>query len=201
MICPLCNCADHELFNRDKFRHYYLCSNCELVFVPRTELISQSVEKSRYEAHENSESDPVYYTYISKIAQDLRSHLKEGDNGLDFGCGRTKLLAKLLGPFNVDSYDIFFHPDDSLLNKKYKFIIMSEVIEHLRDPALTIKNLKTLSSTFFIKTKLYPQKEEFSSWFYKRDSTHVQFFNERSFDELKFSDWKKIGDDLYMFKE
>jgi len=201
MTCPLCHSADNELFDQDPIRHYYLCKSCGLVFVPRNELISESLEKSRYDAHENSETDSGYREYLTSIAVSIRPHLKHGEKGLDFGCGRTKLLAEILSPQTIDSYDVYFHPEESLLEQNYDFIIMSEVIEHLRDPALTMKKLRTLSSKFFIKTKMYPDKEEFGSWFYKRDNTHVQFFNETSFNELKFKEWKKIGTDLYLFTE
>lgn len=201
MICPLCHSPHKELFDQDPQRHYYLCKTCGLVFVPRDELIAESLEKSRYEAHENNETDSGYRDYLTSIAIPISSQLKSGEKGLDFGCGRTKLLAEILLPQVVDSYDLYFHPDESLLEKKYDFIIMSEVIEHLRDPAETMKKLRSLSSKFFIKTKMYPEKEKFSSWFYKRDNTHVQFFNDTSFDQLAFREWKKIGNDLYLFTE
>jgi transcription initiation factor TFIIIB Brf1 subunit/transcription initiation factor TFIIB len=201
MTCPLCYSSQNELFDQDKLRHYYLCQNCGLVFVPRNELISESSEKSRYDAHENAENNRGYRAYLTQIANSIRPHLKSGDHGLDFGCGRTKLLAEILTPHDIDSYDVYFHPDELLIQKKYDFIILSEVIEHLRDPAETMKKLRSLSSTFFIKTKMCPDKDKFSEWFYKRDHTHVQFFNDKSFDALGFKSWKKIGDDLYLFTE
>lgn len=201
MSCPLCLSRDEELFSQDKQRSYQLCRSCGLVFVPRTELVSLSAEKDRYESHENSETDDGYRKYLGTIADAIRKEVGPSDHGLDFGSGKTKLLAELLSPNPVESYDVYFHPDDSLLQKKYDFIVMSEVIEHLRDPRETMESLRNLSRKFFIKTKWYPEKEKFSEWFYKRDITHVQFFNETSFNALGFKSWKKIGGDLYLFTE
>jgi hypothetical protein len=204
MICPLCSLDNSELFDQDKLRTYYKCQSCELIFVPRTSLISQMQEKDRYEAHENSETDQGYVQYLKKIAESIRPHVNLHDNGLDFGCGKSKLLEKLLGPIKVSSYDIYFHPEESLLTQKYDFIIMSEVIEHLRNPLEEMQRLTKLSSTLIVKTMFYPQVG-FSNWFYKRDITHVQFFNECSFQELAnicgLSRPIEIGEDLYLFKK
>lgn len=201
MSCPLCLSHDEELFSQDKKRSYQLCLGCGLVFVPRSELVSLSAEKDRYESHENSETDDGYRKYLGTIASAIKAEISPFDQGLDFGSGKTKLLAELLAPNSVESFDVYFHPDESLLQKKYDFIIMSEVIEHLRDPRATMQSLRKLSGKFFIKTKWYPDKEKFSEWFYKRDITHVQFFNETSFNALGFKSWKKIGGDLYLFTE
>lgn len=205
MICPLCSSTETELFDRDKFRSFHQCRHCSLVFVPRTELISLDQEKKRYEAHENDEEDPGYRSYLAKVAQSISKNLSQGMKGLDFGSGRTKLLAHLIGG-DIDSYDVFFHPDESLKQKTYDFIILSEVIEHLREPALELQNLKKMlnpNGILFVKTKLLPS-EDFSNWFYKRDITHVQFFSSITFNFLSgkygFRTAEKIGDDLFLFR-
>jgi SAM-dependent methyltransferase len=208
MICPVCNGEKSELFDQDKLRAYFKCLSCDLIFVPREMLISTSSEKKRYEAHENEENQN-YSAYLDKIVQATTPHLSPMASGLDFGCGKTFLLSKLFGEagFEVKSYDLFFHPDQSVFQDQYDFIILSEVIEHLRTPCadlLKLKNLLKPKGKFFIKTKLRPLKaSEFSNWFYKRDSTHVQFFNETSFAEiariLGVNLPKLIGDDLFLF--
>lgn len=205
MICPLCSSTEADLYDRDKFRSFYQCKACSLVFVPRSELISPDQEKNRYEAHENNEEDPGYRSYLAKVADSISKNLSTGMKGLDFGSGRTKLLAELIGG-EIDSYDVFFHPDEGLKLKTYDFIILSEVIEHLREPALEIQNLKKMlnrNGILFVKTKILPAKD-FSSWFYKRDITHVQFFSENSFkflcEKYGFSTAEKIGEDLFLFR-
>ena len=208
-MCPLCLNQKSELFDQDKQRRFLLCNSCDLVFVEREDLIPEDLEKKRYESHENSEEDVGYRNYLSKIANSIKGHLSSSDDGLDFGCGKTKMLEELLTPRSVKSYDVYFHPVEELLSQKYNFIILSEVIEHLRSPRETMLFLNDClkpQGQFFIKTKLRPEsRDDFSKWFYKRDITHVQFFNERSFQEFaRMCDLKspeKIGEDLFLFKK
>lgn len=206
MICPLCFAAESEKFDQDKMRSYLKCSVCDLIFVPRDSLISPLAEKERYEAHENEEND-AYTTYLNKTVTAIKPLLLPSARGLDFGCGRTKILETLfrMSGFDVQSYDLFFHADHKLLSQQYDFIILSEVIEHLREPRdimLRLKNNLSPGGQFFIKTKLRPETSaEFSKWFYKRDSTHVQFFNEKSFSALSakmgMKAAEKVGEDLF----
>lgn len=209
MSCPLCRSLKVEQFDQDKFRHYLRCSVCGLVYVPREEMISPEDEKKRYDSHQNSETDPGYRHYLKQIADSIRPYLNKNDQGLDFGCGRSKLMEEIFkdGGFQVSSFDLYYHPEKELLKKKYHFLILSEVIEHLRDPREVMMDLKNLlhpGGRIFIKTKCYPtERREFSQWFYKRDLTHVQFFNESSFEELgsllKLESVRALGDDLYLF--
>lgn len=192
-MCPLCS-GTSVPYHSDKQRSYEECSECGLVFVPRSELISEDAEKSRYDSHE---IDNGYMTYLSTIAAAIMPHRDPNDRGLDFGCGKTTILADVVG--NMDSYDAFYRPEESLLQKKYDFVVMSEVIEHLRDPRGTMEQLKKLAPKFFIKTKLLPEKSKFDQWFYKRDVTHIQFFSPKSFSALGFKEWRKVGEDIYLF--
>jgi hypothetical protein len=202
MICPLCLHPDSAVIDQDKHRSFHQCSFCNLIFVPRDSLITEADEKKRYDAHENDENDSGYSDYLKDIAGSIQKYISPSETGLDFGSGRTKLLAKHLEPNLVLSFDIYFHPDFELLSKEFDFVILSEVIEHLRDPRSEMLKLASLGKKFFIKTKWYPETG-FSGWFYKRDITHVQFFHEKSFQELAkicgFKDFQKIGNDLYLF--
>ena len=210
-MCPLCLSQKTELFHQDKNRSFLKCLCCGLVFVPRSELVSLSEEKSRYDAHENSEDDLGYKNYLQTILHALRPHLKTADEGLDFGCGRTTLLSDLAQGegFKVLSYDLFYHPEPEHFKRTYDFIILSEVIEHLRSPLETMLELRRLlrpGGRFFIKTKVYPEAPgHFAQWFYKRDITHVQFFTPSSFNELSqamgLSPHEDLGSDLYLFRD
>ena len=211
MICPLCLSQEHQEFDRDKNRSYQLCSNCTLVYVPREQLISSAEEKQRYDSHENSTDDPGYAAYLNNIADSMLPYLASGMKGLDFGCGRTTLLADLLeeSHLTMNSYDLYFHPNEKVWEGRYDFIVLSEVIEHLSHPREIMKKLCSLlneEGMIFIKTKFYPKDASiFKNWFYKRDKTHVQFFNEESFQflvkEIELSSFERIGDDLYLLKK
>jgi hypothetical protein len=205
--CPLCLNSETENYSKDPSRSYYLCPFCQLVFVARDELISFDKELERYQAHENDPSDDGYSKYLEKIVTDIHPHLKPSGQGLDFGCGRTTLLAdhlKHLG-YEMDSYDTYFLKDELIWDKTYDFIILSEVIEHLRMPRQDMRQLGrhlNPQGKIFIKTKFMREtKAEFDNWFYKRDSTHIQFFNPGSMEYLKnflgLTNFKTIGTDLY----
>ncbi len=210
MICPLCLASESVNFDQDKARSYLKCSGCDLVFVPRGSLISPSAEKERYEAHENEDNDS-YTNYLNKTVNAIKPHLATSAKGLDFGCGRTRILENLFRDIGheVESYDLFFHADAKVLSQQFDFIILSEVIEHLREPRdimLRLKNNLHFGGQLFIKTKLRPDtKDEFSKWFYKRDSTHIQFFNEKSFTALiailGMNSVEMVGEDLFKFDQ
>ena len=208
MNCPLCSQIGATLFDQDKQRSFYQCPHCTLVFVPRSGLVSLSAEKERYDAHENSSDSEGYLSYLSGIADSIHQHLHPKSRGLDFGSGKTTLMENILEGKGHDvlSYDVFFHPEVPYTESKYDFIILSEVIEHLRDPFQEMAKLTELlhkDGKIFIKTKLLPEKG-FNSWFYKRDITHVQFFSLDSFkylaQSLHLHEAEVIGADLFLFR-
>ena len=208
--CPICSDCNTQEYSQDKFRKYLICSHCELIFVPRNQLITPEAEKHRYDSHQNDENDPHYKNYLMQMMNQIIPELEEQEIGLDFGCGRTDLLAQLFRDnyFDVDSFDLYFLPDEKIWEKKYDFIILSEVIEHLRDPLSELEKLRKMllpGGKIFIKTKLHPgEKNLFDNWFYKRDSTHIQFFNSNSLRELgrkiKMSGPEIKSEDLAFFK-
>lgn len=210
MKCPLCDSIRNKLFDIDQFRSFLLCGNCSLVFVPRDQLINDVAEKKRYESHHNSENNSEYKKYLQKIADNVSPFLNKNSVGLDFGCGKTRIIENYLKRqgFEVFSYDLFFHPDYSVFERRYHFIILSEVIEHLRNPFDEMKRLTSLlhdNGLIFIKTKLRSEDaNEFKNWFYKRDITHIQFFSELSFFHLGqycgLSRPLKLEDDLILFR-
>lgn len=199
MKCPFCQQDGADLFHKDKTREFFLCNSCTIIFVPRDSILSPSEEKKRYDSHQNDESDPGYRDYFLKTATPVIAELHGNERGLDFGCGRTRLLSQIFDVkgFNMDSYDPFYFPDQSIWKKSYEFVVMNEVIEHLSDPSATLVRLRSIvKGPLFVRTKLYPAtEEEFSKWFYKRDSTHVQFFSFRALSQI--GTVKEIGDDLY----
>ena len=207
---PLCLGKKNLLYDQDKHRSYNLCEDCELIFVSRDEILPAIDELKRYEAHQNEENDLHYQQYLQQIVDSSLPYLNVNAKGLDFGCGKTTLLAQNFKKqgLQVDSYDVFFHPSEEIFNKKYDFIVLSEVIEHLAHPRDVMEKLCRLLNPhgqFFIKTKLHPDdSNSFKNWFYKRDLTHVQFFNLKSFTFLamllEISGPKALNPhDLYLF--
>lgn len=204
--CPLCLGTRARLFSQDAVRNFLECSDCRLIFVDRVELITPESEKTRYDAHQNDSNDEGYKKYLSQITEAIIPELMAGARGLDFGCGRTTVLASQLTALSypTDSYDVYFLKDEKIWTRKYDFIILSEVIEHLRAPREAMERLSKLllpRGKIFIKTKFLPaSKETFDAWFYKRDITHVQFFSPHSMeylkDLLKMSEFRQLEPDL-----
>ncbi len=197
MICPLCHKVEAELFHTDRTRTFYKCPDCTIIFVPRNQIISKEEEKSRYDTHNNDETDPHYREYYLRTVDPVVRELFPEMKGLDFGCGRTQLMKTLFSEkgFRMDSYDPFYVPDESIWDKDYDFIVMNEVIEHLADPVATLSDLRKISrGPLFVRTKLYPESD-FGKWFYMRDPTHIQFFSLKALAEI--GKVKVLGEDLY----
>ncbi len=197
MICPLCHKDEAELFTTDRIRTFFRCPYCTIIFVPRNQILSKGDEKKRYDSHNNDESDPHYRDYFLKTVEPVIRELTPNLKGLDFGCGRTRFMETLFRErgLEMDSYDPFYVPDESIWEKDYDFIVMNEVIEHLADPVATLTKLKSICpGPLFVRTQLYPETD-FGNWFYMRDPTHIQFF---SMDSLsKIGSVKVLGEDLY----
>jgi hypothetical protein len=210
MICPLCQDEKSDIFEKIGEKNYYQCQHCSLVFLSRSELISPIEEKERYESHHNSEEDSHYIKYLTTTVEKISSIVPKGASGLDFGCGKSLLMEKLLNQQEVfvSSYDLFFHPNEEVFQKKYDFILLSEVIEHLRAPNKELQRLTGLlkaNGYLFIKTKLLTSDiGDFKNWYYRRDKTHIQFFREETF--LKMSELfhlqkiRDLKDDLFLFR-
>lgn len=199
MNCPLCHKTGAELFHRDSIRDFFRCSGCTIIFVPRSAILSAADEKHRYDSHQNNETDPRYRDYFLKTVGPVMEQISAGARGLDLGSGRTRLMEKLFreGGHEMDSYDPFYFPDESIWEKTYDFVVMNEVIEHLHDPAGTMKRIGTICrGPLFIHTRIYPETpEQFAKWYYMRDPTHVQFFSMEAFQFLGKTE--KIAADLY----
>jgi 2-polyprenyl-3-methyl-5-hydroxy-6-metoxy-1,4-benzoquinol methylase len=161
--------------------------------------------------HENDENEEGYRIYLEQIVSKIYQELAGKPIGLDFGCGRTTLMEKLfLGKgIEVKSYDIYYHPHESFLEERYDFIIMSEVIEHLREPHRELERLRKClkpKGKLFIKTCLLPKTFiDFKEWYYKRDITHIQFFSINSLRVLAqrifLEGPEELGNDLYLFRD
>ncbi len=181
--CILCdNPATSEYFRNEK-HHFLVCASCTTVFRHPESLISPSAEKERYLAHHNDIKDSGYQEFVSPLVNLVSASFKTSAVGLDFGAGTGPVVAKLLAEkgYTVKLYDPFFHPNKTVLEKEYDFIICCEVIEHFHSPLKEFKLLKHLlkpNGKLFCMTSLWTgTKEEFAGWWYKNDSTHTLFYN------------------------
>ena len=206
-ICLLCGTSASELFSQDKFREYFECLECALIYVPEKFHMSFENEKKRYEKHNNDHDNIGYRNFLGRIAVPIRETVLLPASGLDFGCGPSTVLADILKNYGYEMkvYDPFFASNESVLNDKYDFISATEVFEHLRKPLTVINKLISMlkfGGKLAVMTKLYDDSIDFNSWHYKNDATHISFFTIETFNwlsknlNLKYS---KIENDIYIF--
>ncbi len=181
--CTLCYSNDTEEYYAGKSRKYFFCLKCSFVFVPDVFLLPSGAEKKLYDNHENSPDDLVYQEYLKQIMNPVLDHILTGAKGLDFGSGPGPTLHLMFRErgFETDIYDAFYAPDESVFQKSYDFITVCEVVEHFFEPRMELDRLFSMLNTngvLAIKTQMLPHKDDFSTWYYKRDRTHVGFFSE-----------------------
>lgn len=185
--CPLCKSAEKGLFHTDRKKEFFRCERCGLVFVPEIYYLSAEEEMSRYDLHENTHENQGYLNFLNRIYEAISGITVKGSRGLDFGSGPEPVLAGLFteNGYDISVYDVYYAPDRSVLNKKYDFITIVEVLEHLKNPDKELKMLwgcLNPGGVIGIMTKSLPvSKGEFSSWSYKNDPTHICFYSESVF--------------------
>ncbi len=156
--------------------------------------VSAEEEKAEYDLHENNSEDAGYRKFLGRLANPLLTELDGAQEGLDFGCGPGPTLSKMLesAGHRVDVYDIFYHRDVSVFERRYDFITATEVVEHLVSPGTELSRLWAMlrpGGVLAIMTKLARDADAFARWHYKNDKTHIAFFSEPTFQWLA-TQWK-----------
>ncbi len=187
--CPLCYNQHNEAWHQDEIRDYYRCCHCELIFVPSSQFLPETAEKSHYDHHQNSPTDMRYRTFLNNLCLPLQERLTPNSHGLDFGSGPGPTLSHMLEEFGhrVTLYDHFYFPNPSALQQSYDFITATEVVEHLHNPAGGLTQLWTLlkpGGYLGLMTSLVGNPSAFADWHYIKDPTHVCFFSRNTFDWL-----------------
>ncbi len=198
MKCPLCN-SNHTVFLAKTLhyqeREFFQCKDCKLIFVPKLFHLSSDSEKARYDLHQNNENDLSYRNYLAGLLNPLWTFLSEKEKEhLDYGCGSAQSLKFLLDQEKIKSsfYDLYFYPNEKLLQQTYDLVTCIEVIEHFNDPFEDISILISLvkkDGLLFVNTQLFKSELVFENWWYKNDPTHISIFTKETlkFLEIKFN--------------
>ena len=208
-ICPLCQSADTYDYAADKQRRFLQCTKCSLVFAEPGSWPSPDTEKAEYDLHENDVNDAGYNRFLSRIVEPLNQRLPEAAKILDFGCGPAPALANQLRALGhqLALYDLFYYPNSDALTQQYDAIVMTEVIEHLHQPAEVVQQLwQQLNSqgVLAIMTQRVIDQDAFSRWQYKNDPTHVCFYSDATFHYLAQSlsaQLDFVGRDMVFLKQ
>ena len=188
-------------------RDFLQCTNCKLVFVPSDFHLTLPQQRDRYLEHNNDPMDSEYRAFLSRLRGPLLPLLKEGDVGLDFGCGPGPALAQMLreSGYKVDLYDPLFQDNKSVLEKNYDFVTCTETIEHFSNPAFDFALLGSVvkdGGVLGIMTSILYEEVIFEDWHYKLDPTHVSFYTPLTMEWLsnKFN-WviKSTHKNVYLF--
>ena len=185
MNCPLCSSPRREPWATLPEGGYWLCAICKLIWLDERFLLGEEEEHARYRAHQNSAEDARYLAYLGRTALPVARLVPRGARGLDFGCGPAEGVKALLSPlqFSVDSYDPLFYPREDLLNFRYDFLICCEAAEHFRSPAhefALFARLLAGGGVLGVSSALAVPRAEFAHWHYRRDPTHVVFYQEET---------------------
>ncbi len=190
MKCHICDGSVLSFIDEKTGMCYYSCSECEYIFKASKHYRDLSDQKKRYDLHENNENDAGYQAYFQRFLDFVLPQISEVGTALDFGCGRSTLLAQMLEQKNIacDAYDPIYHPDTLYEDKKYDLIVSTEVFEHLHHPKEVFGKLtdKLKEGGYLaLQTQFHPQNiEAFKKWYYHQDPTHIVFFAAKTFQML-----------------
>ena len=183
-MCKICNNSTiKKVINN---LEYEFCLKCGFLSKDQKYLLNSSEEYERYLKHNNTDNEG-YRNYQEKFYLEIKEFL--GKNNLDFGCGSNHILANILNEnnFKTSFFDLYFYPNENYKKDRYDAIILEEVIEHLSEPVNVVKELLELlndNGKIIIRTQFIPSDIFSKNWWYLRDTTHVSFFNLKTFNYL-----------------
>ena len=191
MDCPICSTQCHSFTGAKENIEYFRCENCDLIFKSPDNFQDFDEQKKRYDLHQNSEDNIGYRDYFNRFADFIFQNIKiDIDSALDFGCGESILLSRVLNERGVecDVYDPIYHPDERYRDQKYDLIVSVEVFEHLHHPLQVFSHLlERLNDGGYlaIRTEFHPESEsDFLKWYYRMDPTHIMFYSLKTFSYL-----------------
>ena len=187
MKCPLCKSSNTHFFVKNTDRVYQKCSDCDLIFAPSCYFLNEIEEKIRYNLHENFIENIGYRNFLSQVISPIKQRLSKGTLGLDYGSGPSPVLATLLEieGYKMDFYDPYYANNQSVFNKKYDFISLTEVAEHFYYPAIEFEKILQLlepNGYLVVMTSRTDAITDFKNWYYQKDPTHVSFYSNKSFE-------------------
>jgi hypothetical protein len=186
IACKLCLASGCTAVGWNKDREFLHCPSCGLIFVPPDCWLTPERERARYEHHDNTVANTGYVRFLDQIANVVADLVPKDAGVLDFGSGEHAVLTELLRRqgFAATAYDPLYRRGESALQGTYEVIVLCEVIEHLRELRTELLSLEACMNPggyMIVRTQCYPPSvADIASWWYARDTTHVNFFSEKA---------------------
>jgi hypothetical protein len=182
--CPLCGAPSpfDRVVDVRKRRHC-ICGRCKLIFVESEFLPAREVERERYAKHRNGLEDAGYVAFLRQAIDPVLPLLSPSMRGLDYGCGHTPTLFRLLeaAGLRCGNYDPFFYPDWPA--GTFDYLFATEVVEHFFRPAAEWPRMASLlkpGGLLTVMTAPWEDLDAFRAWGYASDETHVVFYHRRT---------------------
>jgi hypothetical protein len=187
MDCLICGHDTRTFVDEKSTIKYYYCPHCECISKSTEHFKPIPEQKERYDLHENNPEDEGYQAYFQRFLDFVLPLVGTPQTALDFGCGRSSLLADMLSNEGIqcDYYDPIYHPENLDNSKKYQLIVSTEVFEHLHDTKTVFEMLMGLLDErgyLALQTQFHPNDiDAFKKWYYHLDPTHIVFFTPQTF--------------------
>lgn len=180
--CLLCGSPETRLHHQNKRRIFLRCEICDAITVPTHYHLTTSQESEEYAMHQNDPADAGYRRFLGKLIPHVQAQVEPGAEGLDFGCGPGPTLHLMLQDlgYAMAIYDPIFASDPAALARQYDFITCTEVVEHFNQPMQSWQQLASLlksGAILAVMTWLHDEIDNFKTWRYKDDPTHVIFYS------------------------
>ena len=188
-ICPLCGHPEPEHSLRGPGGRLLLfCPQCHLLFAPQQDLPTPEQETIRYQQHQNHLGDEGYRRFLLRLAVPVCRFLQPGANGLDFGCGPTPSLSRIMQDMGwaCQRFDPLFAPQTPS-GIPFDFLLASECLEHMHQPLAGWQRMLSWTrpgSILGFMTERWASDRDLTTWSYARDFTHVVFYHTRTFQYL-----------------
>jgi SAM-dependent methyltransferase len=147
--------------------------------------VTPEEEKVRYSKHTNDKADKAYEAYLSAIANDVLDLGVESPRVVDFGSGPHHVLSDILNTRGARCvpHDPLYRLSALPSREPFDIVVACEVFEHLRSLPRELDCISRLlkpDGFVYIRTRLYDPVEDFLSWWYTKDITHINFFCEKT---------------------
>lgn len=166
------------------------CKNCGFIYKNKEFHLNLDTEFENYKMHNNSFQSEGYVNIFINLLNDYIKPLNITGKVLEFGSGPGPVLKELLlrEGYDVFDFDPFFNKNLKYLKHKYQLITSTEVVEHFTDPLKEFKHLSGLlekDGYLLLMTRLRTMEaDEFITWWYRRDLTHIAFYSIKTFEEI-----------------